>query len=216
MDIFISIGERLRTVRDEMGLSQTAFAAIAENFGVKGTTRQSQANYEKGKQMPSAAYLAAIASAGADVQYILTGMRTAGVTVSEEGKNEPDSFTVSTRNKEAGKAMTGEVSLEISGAYENCEVEEEVLTELHSSRPNCEAKEAPQPPAQPTPGEHFDRERMRTAIVCVEAGLRKRFAPAKKAEILLTCYDLLGQWEREDKAADFAKQLQAFLAATFN
>lgn len=59
-----------------MGLSQTAFAEIAEKKGVAGATRQSQANYEKGKQAPNAAYLAAIAAAGADVQYILTGTRS--------------------------------------------------------------------------------------------------------------------------------------------
>lgn len=75
MEIFISIGVRLRQIREEMGMSQSEFAAIAEQAGVPGATRQSQANYEKGRQMPSAAYLAAIAAAGADVTYIVTGIR---------------------------------------------------------------------------------------------------------------------------------------------
>lgn len=35
-----------------------------------------QINYEKGERQPDAAYLAAIAAAGADVLYILTGQRT--------------------------------------------------------------------------------------------------------------------------------------------
>lgn len=73
MDIFNSIGERLREVREEMGLSQTAFAEFAESAGAAGTTRQSQSLYEKGKRMPDAAYLSAIAANGADVLYILTG-----------------------------------------------------------------------------------------------------------------------------------------------
>lgn len=73
MELFNSIGKRLREVREGMGLSQSAFAEIAERAGVPGATRQSQARYEKGKQMPSAAYLAAIAQAEADVFYILTG-----------------------------------------------------------------------------------------------------------------------------------------------
>lgn len=73
METLISIGERLRKVREDKGLSQSAFAEIAEQKGVAGATRQSQANYEKGKQAPSAAYLAAIAAAGADVHFILTG-----------------------------------------------------------------------------------------------------------------------------------------------
>jgi transcriptional regulator with XRE-family HTH domain len=76
MEIIDSIGDRLRKVREDMDLSQSEFAAIAEKAGAKGATRQSQANYEKGKRMPDAAYLAAIAAAGADVAYILTGVRT--------------------------------------------------------------------------------------------------------------------------------------------
>lgn len=73
MGIFNSIGERLREVREDMGLSQTAFAEFAESAGAAGTTRQSQSLYEKGKRMPDAAYLSAIAANGADVLYILTG-----------------------------------------------------------------------------------------------------------------------------------------------
>ncbi len=190
-----SIGSRLREVREELKKNQTEFAGLA------GATRQTQSNYEKGERAPDAIYLAAIADAGADVQYILTGVRSAISNV-----------PVSTRNEQSSGAKTKENSLAVSVAYGNWDAEEEILLERPSSEPNWDAKE----PAQPTLGELFDRERMRTAIVCVEAGLRKRFAPAKKAEILLTCYDLLGQWEREDKAADFAKRLQAFLAAAFD
>ncbi|WP_186352955.1 helix-turn-helix transcriptional regulator [Pseudomonas nitroreducens] len=73
MEIFISIGERLKEVRVAMGMSQSDFAEIAADAGVPGATRQSQANYEKGRQMPSAAYLAAIAAEGADVLYVVTG-----------------------------------------------------------------------------------------------------------------------------------------------
>lgn len=80
MEINISIGERLREVREQMGKSQTEFALIAAAAGVPGATRQSQAKYEKGLAAASSAYLAAIANAGADVMYILTGHRTGSVT----------------------------------------------------------------------------------------------------------------------------------------
>ncbi|GBL46234.1 hypothetical protein SFMTTN_2047 [Sulfuriferula multivorans] len=43
----------------------------------------SQINYEKGERMPDAAYLSAIAAAGADVQYILTGLRAGALAVEE-------------------------------------------------------------------------------------------------------------------------------------
>ncbi|HCE7248665.1 TPA: helix-turn-helix transcriptional regulator [Pseudomonas aeruginosa] len=64
-----SIGERLKEERDQLGLSQTAFGA----FG--GVQKQAQIKYEKGERSPGADYLAAVAKVGADVQYILTGVR---------------------------------------------------------------------------------------------------------------------------------------------
>jgi transcriptional regulator with XRE-family HTH domain len=97
MEILVSIGVRLREVRENMGLSQTAFAEIAEKKGAAGATRQSQANYEKGKQAPGATYFAAIAAAGADVQYILTGIRA---TVAL-GVSEPQASYVAVTRREA-------------------------------------------------------------------------------------------------------------------
>jgi len=75
MEIFISIGERLREEREAMGKTQSDFAEIAAAAGVPGATRQSQAKYEKGLASPSAAYLSAIALKGVDVRYVLTGDR---------------------------------------------------------------------------------------------------------------------------------------------
>ena len=80
MEINISIGERLREQRELMGKSQTEFALIAVAAGVPGATRQSQAKYEKGLASASAAYMAAIAAAGVDVMYVLTGQRSKSVT----------------------------------------------------------------------------------------------------------------------------------------
>ena len=62
--------ERLRTERERLELSQQA---LAEKCGV---TARSQRNYESGERNPDSAYLAAIAAAGADVLYILTGQRS--------------------------------------------------------------------------------------------------------------------------------------------
>lgn len=65
----MGIGERIREERERLGLSQADFAALA------GAHRKSQGNYESGDRYPDAAYLAAIAEAGADVGYIVTGKR---------------------------------------------------------------------------------------------------------------------------------------------
>ena len=66
-----SIGERLLEERERLGLNQPVLAEMC------GVTMRSQRNYEKGERQPDAAYLAAIAAAGADIQYIVTGKRAA-------------------------------------------------------------------------------------------------------------------------------------------
>jgi len=64
-----SIGERLKEEREQLGFNQTAFGAIG------GVQKQAQLKYEKGERYPGADYLAAVAKVGADVQYIVTGVR---------------------------------------------------------------------------------------------------------------------------------------------
>jgi transcriptional regulator with XRE-family HTH domain len=61
--------ERLREERERLTFSQDAFGAIG------GVQRRAQINYEKGERLPDIAYLRAIAKVGADVLYIVTGVR---------------------------------------------------------------------------------------------------------------------------------------------
>jgi transcriptional regulator with XRE-family HTH domain len=65
----MSIGERLRSERENLGLSQPKFAAIAD------TTKQTLFSWETGKTAPDGFQLSALAAAGADVLYIVTGQR---------------------------------------------------------------------------------------------------------------------------------------------
>lgn len=69
----MGIHDRLREERERLGMSQDAFGEIA------GVRKQAQHLYEKGERHPDTRYLAAIAAAGADVLYILTGQRSAPV-----------------------------------------------------------------------------------------------------------------------------------------
>ena len=78
--------ERLREERKRLKLNQTQLAALA------GTTKNSQLNYEKGNVCPNAEYLAAIAAAGVDVQYVLTGQRSAEPVLTPEEKNLLDAW----------------------------------------------------------------------------------------------------------------------------
>tara|TARA_R110000796_G_scaffold26354_18_gene73316 strand:- start:720 stop:1160 length:441 start_codon:yes stop_codon:yes gene_type:complete len=63
------IGERLRSERERLGFGQQNLADLC------GVTMRSQRNYEKGQRQPDALYLAAVAAAGIDVLYVLTGLR---------------------------------------------------------------------------------------------------------------------------------------------
>lgn len=78
----MGIGDRLKEERQRLGLNQSDFAALAN------VAKNSQLNYEKGERSPDAAYLAAVAAAGVDVLYVLTGTRTPrsveGLSVAEE------------------------------------------------------------------------------------------------------------------------------------
>lgn len=66
-----SIGERLKEERRRLGMNQDDFSCLG------GTARRTQTNYENDLRLPDAGYLAAIAKAGADINYIITGNRDA-------------------------------------------------------------------------------------------------------------------------------------------
>lgn len=63
--------DRLQEERRRLGVNQAEFAVLG------GVGRTAQINYESGERHPSSQYLMAIAAAGADVMYILTGERSA-------------------------------------------------------------------------------------------------------------------------------------------
>ena len=85
-----NFSERLRTERERLELSQQG---LAEKCGV---TARSQRNYESGERNPDSAYLAAIAAAGADVLYILTGQRS-GAAAAAPVAAEPPATQLSRR-----------------------------------------------------------------------------------------------------------------------
>ena len=66
----MDIGRRLKEERERLGMSQTEFAALS------GAGRKTQFNYESGDRSPDANYLAAVAEAGADIGYIVTGQHS--------------------------------------------------------------------------------------------------------------------------------------------
>ncbi len=67
---FMPLGERLREERKRLNLTQPEFASIA------GTSKQTLFSWETGKTSPDAQQMAALAAAGVDVLYVLTGNRS--------------------------------------------------------------------------------------------------------------------------------------------
>ncbi len=74
----IDLGKRLVEERKRVGLNQTDFGRLG------GVSKGSQILYEKGDGVPTGDYLVGIAAAGADVQYVLTGVRSAMALLPEE------------------------------------------------------------------------------------------------------------------------------------
>jgi transcriptional regulator with XRE-family HTH domain len=70
-----SIGTRIKSVRDDLGLSQGDMAAAC------GVSREMWGRYERGVAVPSAEVLARAAMHGADAVFVLTGMRSAPYVV---------------------------------------------------------------------------------------------------------------------------------------
>lgn len=73
-----NIGTRLREERERLGLSQPAMGAIG------GVKKLAQLKYEQSESSPSGTYFAAIARIGADVQYIITGVRSVTALSADE------------------------------------------------------------------------------------------------------------------------------------
>lgn len=103
----MNISDRLREERERLGLNQVEFGSIG------GVKKLAQINYEKGERHPDSAYLAAIAAAGADVLYILTGQRAGGASappppraVSEGDRILLDNFHAAPAQVQAGVKTT--------------------------------------------------------------------------------------------------------------
>lgn len=74
-----TFGERLREERARLGMSQTQFGVLA------GVQKRAQIHYESDERVPDATYLAALAQAGVDVLYVITGNRAGGTAGTTRG-----------------------------------------------------------------------------------------------------------------------------------
>jgi transcriptional regulator with XRE-family HTH domain len=74
----VTFKERLKEERNRIRRNQSDFAALA------GKTKKTVIEWEKGNGSPNSEDLMAFATAGADVQYILTGIHSATALAADE------------------------------------------------------------------------------------------------------------------------------------
>ncbi|WP_130473005.1 helix-turn-helix domain-containing protein, partial [Candidatus Magnetaquicoccus inordinatus] len=100
--------ERLREERKRLGHTQDEMAEIG------GIAKSSLCNYEAGKREPTASFFTAIADAGVDVMYVLTGTRS-GVCDLEQIAQEVvgTMFVVETILEKEGEEVTSKYKADI-------------------------------------------------------------------------------------------------------
>lgn len=76
--MFVHISERLEEERKRLGFTQAQMA------GLGGVAVRTYSNYEAGDREPGVGLLAGLAKVGADVQYIITGQRSAQALSQDE------------------------------------------------------------------------------------------------------------------------------------
>ncbi|WP_416221207.1 XRE family transcriptional regulator [Salinicola sp. LHM] len=76
----MTVGQRLKSERERLGMTQTAFA------GKAGITKNTQLLYETDQRHPKADYLVALDKIGVDVLYTLTGKHAASSEHSDGGQ----------------------------------------------------------------------------------------------------------------------------------
>lgn len=98
-----TIGDRLRSERERVGVSQDAFAESA------GVQRRTQGNYERGERFPDAEYLSRIAAVGVDVLYVVTGRRDQASEIDREVQRMADAWeTLERALAHVGRTLTPE------------------------------------------------------------------------------------------------------------
>lgn len=91
-----SIGARLRTERERLGMSQ---AQLAEKAGV---TRNTQGLYETGARSPDGNYFAAVAEVGVDVAFVLVGPNRLKVEITPREMALIDRYRLSSPDVQVG------------------------------------------------------------------------------------------------------------------
>lgn len=69
---------RLRSERERLGFTQNDVSDIC------GISREMWGKYERGLAIPGGEVLASFAKAGANIQYILTGLETSGIDITDD------------------------------------------------------------------------------------------------------------------------------------
>ena len=109
----LAIGARIREERERLGFSQPAFAALAD------ASKRSQIGWEQGRSFPDAAVMSAWSAAGADVSYIITGMRVTPPNAPVLNRREAALLDNYRHTSEEGKAVVEATALAAAKPLKN-------------------------------------------------------------------------------------------------
>lgn len=102
--------DRLKEERKRLGLNQDEFAALG------GVKKGAQFNYENGSRTPDSDYLAAVAAAGVDVLYLLTGEHALSALPADEHELLTGYRSMDVRGKAGVLGMIGGMRLPATSA----------------------------------------------------------------------------------------------------
>lgn len=121
-----TIGSRIKEERARLGLSQEKMASAG------GVQKRAQARYESDERCPDGLYLSAIAQIGADVQYILIGIR--GMRIEDESMPNPKVGRKALKMAEIFEDLDDTVQQEILAAVERAKQMSQLAEEVSQLR----------------------------------------------------------------------------------
>lgn len=107
-----TFGDRLKEERERLRMTQTGLGELG------GVRKQAQLHYEKNERFPDSNYLTAVATAGVDVAYVLTGMRAQNAAITPAEVALLDNYRNSTVDVQIG---VGRLLAETGRAVERAE-----------------------------------------------------------------------------------------------
>jgi len=172
-----NLHERLLKERKSLKKNQAKMASLG------GVAKRTYCNYESGQREPMASFYSAIAAAGADVQYILTGTRSINLAKEPETIEDAQKLVKATTEAVISSGLTEAEEmavrdLQIAMQLKNKELMDDARDRLNELKPR---EKALLDNYRNTAEEEDKRAIERTAVMAVRAADKDETQPGKKS-----------------------------------